>query len=679
MSSEQGAPVVDRAAEMSWLLQFTADNPSSPEGDGRPWGDGTAMAARARTGTDPWDNGCRVTPMIGGFVAMSAMRDAFEAAIADAEGQSGRPGSRGHVYIADWQLNALRDLSVDHPWGGEPWQPETTVTKDQTALGLILRMMSAGIAVRLLLWEPTTLQEATMAPLAREHWNVAAAIQDHNDTLQKELDPTQPLGILGLDLRTAAAWTASLHQKMSLVRVGKVNVAFCGGVDLAFTRRDFGLTPGKAVGIGDWQSGDTNPLSDKGWPRQDPPPKGGYPNFPWQARPRFPEDLPPKIYGPGFRHWHDHHLMLEGPVVASIEQQFAERWVMQAPHVYTFDRTARDIGGYDQVQLTSATAHQGNTIKPLPAATPVAPLGTAVAQIWRTIPLRPGVGRSPFIRGEFTVMAGIANAVRQSSELITIWDQYFWSVPLAKLLADQMRRQPDLKLLIVLPPYGTTSPDCELWLRRRALEALWNNLDDAGRKRVAALDMWNPKTNYGVYVHAKCQTYDTQLLVCGSANMNRRSHQCDAELDCAVLDPPTVKTHLGNLYGTMTNGPAWTDFSSGWTDRFMEGLKVSSNGTLVPDPFFTGTPPKDPRTPNGEPMPTDCWTPESALEPTSIGARVEENVCSSSSSHGDPKAPGRLDEVTFLLEQCHSGTTWPWRYAATSLDGEPQQMPRLTL
>lgn len=683
-AGETEQPIVDRAAEMSWLLQFTADDPRSAEGDGRPWGDGTAMAARAYNQTDPWDNGCKVTPFVGGFLAMNAMRDAYEAAIADAEGQSARPGSRGHVYIADWQFNALRDLSTSNPWGGAPWNPATTVAKDQTALGLVLRMMAAGIAVRLLLWMPTTVQSETMGALAAEHWNVAAAIQDYSETLHQKLLPSQPLGMVALDLRISAAWTAALHQKMSAIRVGKVNVGFCGGVDLAFTRRDFGLTAGKSVGIGDWQSGDTAPLSGAGWPKQSPPPIGGYPDFPWKAQARFPEDLPADVYGPGNRHWHDHHLQLEGPIVASIEQQFAERWVMDCNNrAFVFDRNAWEVGRYDQVQITSPAAiNTDKTVKPLPAANPVAPAGSATVQMWRTIPLRPGISRGPFVRGEFTVMAGIANAVRQASQMITIWDQYFWSVPLAKLLADQMLQQPDLRLLIVLPPYGTTQPGCELWLRMEAMQALWKGLDESGRQRVTALDMWNPQSNYGVYVHAKAQTYDTQLLVCGSANMNRRSHQCDAELDCAVLHPPTVEAHLGNLYAALTNGSPWTDFGADWPVRFIKGLGTNSRGTLVRDPFFAGSAPVNPKTPNGVAMPTSCSYPISMFEPTSIGSNVEGSVCNASSSHGDPKAPGRLDEVTFLLERCHSGTTWPFRVPAKSLaeEGEePPPMPRLTL
>src|SRR5690242_4476776 len=125
-----------------WLLGFTSPDYSSPAGDGRPWGDGTAMAARARLGRPPYDTGSQVTPLVGGYLTMNAIRDTFEAAIEDAETQArnGVPaGSRGHVYIADWLFNGIRDLSTTNPWGGKPWNPSTTVTRDQTALGFVVR------------------------------------------------------------------------------------------------------------------------------------------------------------------------------------------------------------------------------------------------------------------------------------------------------------------------------------------------------------------------------------------------------------------------------------------------------------------------------------------------------------------------------------------------------------
>ncbi|MBC3844655.1 hypothetical protein GXW82_44125 [Streptacidiphilus sp. 4-A2] len=494
-----------------WLLQFTSRDPNASDGDGRPWGDGTAMAARATPGQPgwplPWDNGCLVTPLIGGFATMNAVRDVLEETITYGNEQADHgvpPGARDtHVYIADWLLNGLRDLSETNSWGGQPWNAAATPTKDQTALGLLVRLMAAGITVRVLLWMPTTAQRVTMPNHADEHCSIAAAVQDYNNTLQQRWNLTQPIGVVALDLRTASPTAAALHQKMIVVRAGDTNVAFCGGVDLAFTRRDFGRPANLETGIGDWQSGDTMPLSEDGWPKQNPPPLGGYPSFPLRSSINdgpFPEDLPANVYGQGNRYWHDHHLKLEGPIVTSLEQQFSERWIIDTQgRVYLFDRNSL-IGADNQVQLTSAQSFSDvsgeKRVVPLPAAQPTKPAGTAAVQMWRTIPVRPAsFGRSvgpPLARGEFTVMAGVANAVVQARELITIWDQYFWSVPLAKLLAERLNTVNGLRLLIVLPPYGTSNPGDELKLRMNAMQTLWHGLSTTARDRVLALNLWKP-------------------------------------------------------------------------------------------------------------------------------------------------------------------------------------------
>ena len=660
-----------------WLLQFTTRDPAAPDGDGRPWGDGTAMSRRAPAAQQPWDNGCLVTPLVGGYAALGAIRDAFESGIADAEAQAGRgvaAGRRGHVHIVDWLLNGQRDLSQDNPWGGGTWDPPTqTVPRDQTALGLILRMMSAGIVVRVMLWMPTTPQGglggSSVAALSEEHWAVAAAIQDHAGKL-KELwpDVAEPMGVCLLDLRTAAPSSAALHQKMVCVRVGAVDVAFCGGVDLAFTRRDFGRPLGSTIGAGDWQSGG-KPVRTADWPRQSPPPAGGYPRFPYaesRAPASFPEDLAPRVYGASGLHWHDQHLKLEGPIVATLDEQFAERWVMDASRVRHFVRSERLTGLDNQVKLTSLAAIDGDAVRPLPAAAPSPPVGDASVQMWRTIPLRPNSIAEPFVRGEFTVMAGVANAVARAKRLITIWDQYFWSEPLAKLLAHRLQVEPRLRLLIVLPPWGASDASNEMYLRMLAAQALWSRLDDAQRKRVHAFGLWARGAGVGVYVHAKVQTYDDELLVCGSANMNRRSFESDAELNCAVMHRPTTRMHHANLFAALTGQRRWSDFDSDdWPRTYVESIAAAQSRSLVVDPFFATTIPARPELPNGVRIPYEGISARalySAYEPTSIGPSVGTGTCGGRG--GDPQAPGRLDEVSFLLERCHEAGSWPWRKPA---------------
>lgn len=666
------------AAPSPWLLSFTSPDVQSPLGDGRPWGDGTAMSHRAYAGVSPWDGGNAVVPMVGGDLTMRAMCDAFEAAITDATtGPSSKrpPGQRGHVYIADWQFNALRDLSANT----QPWTAAHPGDKAQTALGLVCRMMAAGINVRLLLWMPTSLQAEKVGDLANEHWSVAAAVQDYNTELQQQrfgLD--QPLGVVALDLRTASSVSASLHQKMIAIRVGNVNVAFCGGVDLAFTRRDHGLAGALSVGVGDWQSGDTSPLPSW-WSEMT---GTDYPDYPYPDSPltgRFPDDLPANVYGTdasGWRHWHDHHLRLEGPVVATLEQQFAERWIMDTGgSVYTFDRTST-IGLDNQVQLTSPDAWSQGTVLPLPAAAASPAAGNSAVQMWRTIPMRTGIDTGPFMRGEYTVAAGVANAIKQAAQLITVWDQYFWSEPVARQLGAQLKANPNLLLLIVLPPYGSTDPPKELWYRRRALQTLAAMLDPASLGRVHVMNMWSTALGTGVYVHAKCQTYDENLLVCGSANMNRRSTENDAELDCAVLDTAVVRTQLANLYTCLTGQP-WSQFTPGWLRDYWTGIAANTQKTLIPDPFWAKV--TNPQTPNHVAMTCDWrWTPESIFEPTSVAVPpplpprqpLEVATCPFPECAGDPGAAGRLDEVSFLLERCRQDPStplsveWPWRHPA---------------
>ena len=80
--------------------------------DGRPWGDDTFIAKRrsANTPGDPWDEGRTVTPLIGGYETLCEIADTLEVALTQAEADPW-----GHVYIADWRLNPLRNMSRANP------------------------------------------------------------------------------------------------------------------------------------------------------------------------------------------------------------------------------------------------------------------------------------------------------------------------------------------------------------------------------------------------------------------------------------------------------------------------------------------------------------------------------------------------------------------------------------
>jgi phosphatidylserine/phosphatidylglycerophosphate/cardiolipin synthase-like enzyme len=561
------------------------------------------MAERAsrQPPEDPWDSGCRVTTFVSGFDAMSAMRETLKTVIGDVEG---KPDSeRGHVYICGWRFNCLRDLSAENPWKLDPWTPfmsGTQATLDQTAIGLVLRLLQARVAVRLLVWLPTRISELELvgfAPHVLDHVYAARLIDAESRRVTPSADP--PLGLAALDMRTANVESATHHQKMMVIRSVNTHVAFAGGVDLAFTRRDAPGTP-----RGDWQSGKDIPGPAGGWPRQ---PGVDYTETDklHPANIKQSSDLPEEIYGAKqMRHrWHDQHLMLEGPIVTTIEWQFAERW---RDWGHPFDLSKRANWNNQQVIFSSGAAFDATAIKPLkpdpqPTASPAG--ATSRVQMWRTIPLRRGRVEGPFQRGEFTVMAGIAHAVKAAQELIWIFDQYMWSDAFARLLNEQLKARETLHVIIVLPPHADTAPLTAHEARFRALTRLTDGVLD----RVAVYDMWNgagaailEPSNRGIYVHAKSHTYDGALLVCGSANINRRSFLCDTELVCAVLDPAVVLSHQRTLWSRLfgddtrpatrpnidlQTAGAGKELFDAFTTAARDGPSI-----LIPDPWRTTTP-----------------------------------------------------------------------------------------
>ena len=317
---------------------------------------------------------------------MSAIRDALEKVILAAKANPNPPGQRGHVYIAGYRFNCQRDLSSTNSWKTGWWGTDNTSAVDQTAIGLLLRLMQSGVQVRVLVWLPPREAEwAGFTPHVQDHLYLFRVIRAENDRLVKRDSLATPIGIVGLDKRTASgALIGTHHQKFIVIRSPPLDVAFCGGVDLAFTRRDSpsdptagAFTPETVLG-GDWQSGTPN------MPRPTPPMAPGIIRPPdattnydivkqtlaWDVADQQPSDLPTTtdqvevcaaiggtwnsgvcsytiaagsagtppsvtstalpVYGDSNQLWHDQHLQLEGPIVSTLEWAFAERWVDDA-------------------------------------------------------------------------------------------------------------------------------------------------------------------------------------------------------------------------------------------------------------------------------------------------------------------------------------------------------------
>jgi phosphatidylserine/phosphatidylglycerophosphate/cardiolipin synthase-like enzyme len=168
----------------------------------------------------------------------------------------------------------------------------------------------------------------------------------------------------------------------------------------------------------------------------------------------------------------------------------------------------------------------------LPPRPPVpAPRGRLTVQLLRTYPPH-GYPFAP--EGERSVARGYQKALRQARHLIYLEDQYLWSHDIAESFADALRDQPQLRLIVVVPPH----PDMD-GLAARAQqfgrsEAL-GPLHAAGGDRLAVYSLEN-HSGTPVYVHATVCVIDDTWATIGSDNFNRRSWTHDSELSCAVFD-----------------------------------------------------------------------------------------------------------------------------------------------
>jgi hypothetical protein len=196
----------------------------------------------------------------------------------------------------------------------------------------------------------------------------------------------------------------SQHQKLVLVRhPGREDedVAFVGGIDLCRGRKDDRRHLGDPLAI---------PMDRRYGPR------------------------PP---------WHDAQLEVRGPAVGDLTFTFRERWEDPTPLDHRNPWRAR------VTRRTGQPRHPG----PLPAQLPdPGPAGPHAVQVLRTYPAkRPPLPFAP--QGERSIARAYAKAFRRARRLIYVEDQYLWSAQVARLLAEALRRVPELRLIAVVPRY----------------------------------------------------------------------------------------------------------------------------------------------------------------------------------------------------------------------------------
>ena len=323
--------------------------------------------------------------------------------------------------------------------------------------------------------------------LWRSHSDHASFSAQENQRLGTELNEAGGEALLDQRVRRLG----SHHQKLFVIQHHTDparDVAFVGGIDLSHGRRD------DAAHDGD--------------PQQQ------------QMDERYGERAP----------WHDAALELHGPVVGDLLTTFAERWDDPSP---LDRRTPYRI-------FLQRRAHMPRHPKPLPEHFPTPPaVGRHPVQVLRTYAAkRPCYPFAP--NGEHSIARAYMKAFARARSLIYVEDQYLWSDPVARGIAEALARSPQLQFIAVVPRFPDadgpfTGPPNRLG-QIRAMQLLRR----AAPGRVGIFDIENA-AGTPIYVHAKVCIVDDTWFTCGSDNFNRRSWTSDSELTCAVVAPELAR------------------------------------------------------------------------------------------------------------------------------------------
>jgi phosphatidylserine/phosphatidylglycerophosphate/cardiolipin synthase-like enzyme len=292
-------------------------------------------------------------------------------------------------------------------------------------------------------------------------------------------------GTVLLDERVRRA--GSHHQKLVVVHRPTdpdADIAFVGGIDLCHGRRD------DVAHLGDQQAEHLDR--------------------------RYGERAP----------WHDVQAAVAGPAVAQLLETFRERWNDPTP----VERRSSPLGWFRPRVARQQTVP--DTIPPADRAP--APRGTHAVQVLRTYPARrPGYPFAP--KGERTIATFYRKAFARATSLVYIEDQYFWSREVGEALADALRRNRDLRIIVVVPRFPDRDGVVTGPAHRMGQHRTLTMVREAGGERVAAYDIENDRGT-PIYVHAKVVVIDDEVALLGSDNLNRRSWTHDSELSIAVVD-----------------------------------------------------------------------------------------------------------------------------------------------
>ncbi len=244
---------------------------------------------------------------------------------------------------------------------------------------------------------------------------------------------------------------------------------------------------------------------------------------PHAAGPDARRQIAARVERPKFAPRHDLMMRIVGPAVGDLVNNFTQRWG-ESLRVRRKSLAGRLVDGLRQ--------RLGTDPYPLldPPRAPAEPSGQSWVQIVRTVP-----------GGERAILDAYCRAIENARRYIYIENQYFRSPVIGRALASAMRRNDRLRVAVVVWPVNEgevsyvdpagywTAETLRIIVEARPSFRLTRLL-------VSDVDAFGERHWLPVDVHAKAMVIDDVWFTVGSANINDRGFQTEAEINAVALD-----------------------------------------------------------------------------------------------------------------------------------------------
>lgn len=223
----------------------------------------------------------------------------------------------------------------------------------------------------------------------------------------------------------------------------------------------------------------------------------------WDDRRHAPVDARRPLRELGGRPLHDVSVRVTGESVAPLERVFETLWTHTADAVC--DETAREVGG--------PACSPGDVESPDAAA--AAPVRIVCTSPARVLPHAR--------RGETQIIDALLEGIAGARVLIYVEHQYLSARPVVSALAEALRRETDLELILVL----NQNPDVTAYQQWQNARLAESGLLDHPRAGLFAL--WSAAPGGDalalnqVFVHSKVVVIDDRWATAGSANLDGAS------------------------------------------------------------------------------------------------------------------------------------------------------------